>query len=199
MPAQRPLRLPTPDFGNLALPVTSCPARALWRIHAQGTSALRFHIHPGHRFSHADCPAGLLYLAESPATCLWERFGDDVLSPDARVSLAVWTTQVVSRVDVPPLRLCDLTDELTRSRAKVDLGALNHPDLSVPQAWGLAIQRHPAGFDGLRYRSRFDHQPCIALFGWDRLRTRVAETRVTDLVDSPDAEEFLTRHQVALV
>ena len=86
-----------------------------------------------------------------------------ILNVDARVPLGLWTTRTLSRVQVPDLRLCDLTDELTRSRAKVDVSALTHTDLSVSKAWGLAIERHPANFDGLRYRSHFDNQPCIAL------------------------------------
>jgi hypothetical protein len=199
MPAQRPLRRPVPDFADLVLPVTSYPARALWRVHARDASAIHFGLHPGHRFSHPECAVGVLYLAESPATCLWERFGDDVLNPDARVSLALWITRALSQVQVPDLRLCDLTDDRTRSRAKVDVSALIHPDLSIPQAWGLAIQRHPAGFDGLRYRSRFNQEPCVALFGRQSVVSRLGEARVADLVDAPEAEEFLSRHQVALV
>jgi hypothetical protein len=122
-----------------------------------------------------------------------------VLNPDARVSLAIWTTRAFSQVQVPELRLCDLTDPRTRSRAKVDLSALTHPDLSIPQAWGLAIQRHPACFDGLRYSSRFNNEPCVALFGRKPTASRLGEAHFADLVNAPEAEEFLSRHQVSLV
>lgn len=37
-------------------------------------------------------------------------------------------------------------------------------DLSIPQAWGLAVQQHPAAFDALKYSSRFIDQSCLALF-----------------------------------
>lgn len=199
MPNLRPLRLPPAEFPTLDVPVTPYPARTLWRLHGQGQSALYFSLNRQHRFSHADCPAKLLYLGEELTTCIWERFGDDVLNVSARVSMGLWSTRTLSHVQVPELRLCDLTDELTRSRAKVDVSALIHPDLSVPKTWGLAIQRHPANYDGLRYRSRFDNQPCIALFARALLIPLLRESPVTDLVDAPEADAFVTQHQLSLI
>ncbi len=199
MPEQRPLRLPPPEFSALDVPVTPYPARTLWRLHGQGQSALYFSINREHRFSHADCPAKLLYLGEELTTCIWERFGDDILNVNARVPMGLWTTRALSHVQVPELRLCDLTDELTRSRAKVDVSALIHTDLSGPKTWGLAIQRHPANFDGLRYCGRFDNQPCIALFERAPLIPLLRESPVADLVDAPEADAFVIQHQISLI
>jgi len=81
----------------------------------------------------------------------------------------------------------------------VDVSALIHPDLSVPKTWGLAIQRHRANYDGLRYRSRFDNQPCIALFARALLIPLLRESPVTDLVDAPEADAFVTQHQLSLI
>jgi hypothetical protein len=195
----RPLRLPPPDFAQINVPVTPYPGRELWRLHGQGQSAIYFSLNPEHRFSHEQCPAKVLYLGEELTTCLWERFGDDILNVDARVSESLWRTRELSRVQVPELRLCDLTDELTRSRAKVDVSALVHTALSAPKAWGLAIQQHPASFDGLRYRSRFDNQPCVALFDRGPLAANLREIPVVDLPSSVEAEDFLDQHRIALV
>lgn len=199
MPDQRPVRLPAPEFSTLDVPVTPYPARELWRLHGQGQSALYFSINPEHRFSHAGCPAKLLYLGEELTTCIWERFGDDILNVDFRVPMGLWMTRALSRITTPALHLCDLTDELTRSRAKVDVSALTHTDLSVPKTWGLAIQQHPANFDGLRYRSRFDNQPCIALFERAPLVPQLHETSVGDLADAAEADAFITQHTISLI
>lgn len=199
MPDQRPIRLPPPEFSALDVPVTPYPARELWRLHGQGQSALYFSYNPEHRFGHAACPAKLLHLGEELTTCIWERFGDDILNVDARVSEGLWRTRALSRVQVPALRLCDLTDELTRSRAKVDVSALTHTDLSVPKAWGLAIQQHPVNFDGLRYRSRFDNQPCIALFERAPLVPQLREILIGALADTAEADAFATQHNISLI
>lgn len=199
MPDQRPLRLPSPEFSTLDVPLISYAERELWRLHQQGKSAIFFSICASHRFSHAQSPAKLLYLGEELTTCIWERFGDDILNVDARVPMGLWTAHALSKVKVPTLRLCDLTDELTRSRAKVDVSALTHTDLSVPKAWGLAIQQHPANFDGLRYRSRFDNQPCIALFEREPVVSPLRETFVDDLADAPEADAFIDQHRISLI
>lgn len=199
MPVSRPTRRPLPDFVKSDLPVTPYPARELWRLHETGLAAIYFSLNPEHRFSHADCPCPVLYLGEQPTTCIWERFGDGILNPGSRVSLKLWTTRTLSRVKIPDLKLCDLTDATTAGRAKVDLSALTNAELSVPQEWGLQIQQHPAGFDGLRYLSRFDGQPCVALFGRPGITKRMTEKFVANLVDSPEGDALLNAQRIALV
>jgi hypothetical protein len=199
MAASRPIRRPRQGLSSVDLPVMRNPPRELFRLHRKGHDAIYFSINPDHRFSHAACPYGLLYLGEDFFTCLWERFGDDILSPGSMVSFRLWATRSISRLMLPSLKICDLTDEQTRTRAGVDLSALTSSDLSVPQDWGLAIQQHPAGFHGLRYFSRFSGKPCIALFDRPGLTMGLRTSRVGDLLDYPDAELFLTQHQIALV
>jgi len=55
----------------------------------------------------------------------------------------------------------------------VDKASLLAADLSLPQAWGLAIQRHPAGFEAIKYSSRFVDQPCLALFDRGGLQAKL--------------------------
>lgn len=179
--------------------MTRYPSRDLWRLHQTGLGAIHFALHPSHRFSHPACPFPVLYLAEDLATCLWERFGDDILNEGSPVPLSLWMSRSASRVRVPELCLCDLTDARTTTRAKVDLAALTSVDLAVPMEWGLRIQQHPAAFDGLRYRSRFNHEPCIVLFDRDGLASRLRATLVADLAGIADADDFLRQHHVALI
>jgi hypothetical protein len=63
----------------------------------------------------------------------------------------------------------------------------------------LAIERHPANFDGLRYRSHFDNQPCIALFERALLVPQLRETIVADLADAPESDAFVIQHQLSLI
>ena len=81
----------------------------------------------------------------------------------------------------------------------MDVSALTHTDLSVPKAWGLAIQQHPVDFDGLRYRSRFDNQPCIALFKRAPLVAQLREILVGDLAAAAEADAFITQHTLSLI
>ena len=199
MSVSRPIRRPLPDFTKSDLPVTAYPASKLWRLHEKGLGAIHFSLNPEHRFSHADCPCKILYLGEALTTCIWERFGDDILNEGSRVSIKLWTTRRISQVDVPDLKLCDLTDETTASRAKVDLSALTSTDLSVPQDWGLSIQQHPTQFDGLRYFSRFDKKPCIALFEREGIAAKLSQITLGDLPASSEGDGFLTQHQIALI
>ncbi len=199
MPSRRPIRRPTATLAQTPLPVTPYPSRDLWRLHETGMGAVHFMLHPAHRFSHPACPFPVLYLAEDLATCIWERFGDDILNEGSPVSLGLWRSRSASRVRVPDLRLCDLTDAHTATRAKVDLGALTSQDLAIPMEWGLRIQEHPAAFDGLRYRSRFNHEPCLVLFNRDGMASRLHATPVGNLPDMPEADDFLRHHHVALI
>jgi len=170
------------------------------RVHGPGRAAIGFRSEATHRFSHPDIPGGLLYLGLETETCLWERFGDELLDGQARLAKSVWTNSRLSRVrSTDSLKICDLTDDAARLRLGVDLTALMHSDLAVPQAWGLAIFRHPATVDGLRYLSRLNQQPCLVLFERPGLAARLKETLVGTLPDLDEASEFLTNHAIALV
>jgi hypothetical protein len=80
----------------------------------------------------------------------------------------------------------------------VDLSALMHSDIATPQQWGLAIQRHPAKFQALKFKSRFNGKSCLALFGRDRIERRLREHRAIALSDSDQALDWLDKHKVSL-
>lgn len=140
-----------------------------------------------------------MYLAGSFNTCIWERFGDDILNPGSPVSRSIWTQRQFSTIRVSVVRVCDLTDENVRAQVGIDLSALHHTDISVPQAWGLAVQEHPNAFEGLLYPSRFDGQVCLALFDRPGLRDGLAVLSTVDLVASDEANAFLQKKQIALL
>lgn len=201
MPAARPLCLPPENFDSLPLPVKTCSPGVLYRVHEAVYGPVYFSRNEGHRFSRGDSPFPHLYLAEEPETCLLERFGGELLKPrhPPVLSAKVWSGCVLSAITVPRLKICDFTDAATRLAAKTDLSALTHHELEIPQAWGLAVQRHPAGFDGLRYLSRFNHKPCLVLFDRGGLAAKLKAKRAGGLTDFPKALEFLDKFQVALV
>ncbi len=200
MPASihRPIRWPGKDFSERELPVWEGVV-TFARVHETGRSACYFSRNPAHRYSPADGPWPVCYVAETIETCLWERFGDDVLSPGARVSRSLWMTRSVTRGRVERLRICDLTDAVVRERCRVDLSALQHPDLSIPQAWSGALQEHPARYDAVRYGSRFDGGACLALFGREGMEQRVRLEGTQALSVMEEGERFLDERGIALV
>ena len=84
----------------------------------------------------------------------------------------------------------------TLSALKVDLSALMHNDLRAPQGWGLAIQRHPANFQGIKFKSRFNPKVCLALFGRDGIEKQLQETLVGALPANDAAADWLHDHKV---
>lgn len=195
----RILLLPGADFSQKAIPVTRQPRRHWFRIHPTGSPAVHFRNLPHHRFSH---PAGLfplLYLGANIQTCLWEVFGDDVFRGKRAISSARWSGCCISRIAVPAVNVCATTLERTRDAMNVDKASLMAADLSIPQAWSLAIQRHPAVFEAIKYSSRFLDQPCLALFKRENLQSRIQEEALGALNDLDSAVDWLEERQAALV
>jgi hypothetical protein len=194
----RPVRVPGRDFDEREIPVLEASVSFL-RVHETGRTPLYFSRNAAHRYSHPDGPLAVCYVAETVETCLWERFGDDVLSEGAPVSRSVWMSRSVTWGTVEVLRICDLTQAVVRSACRVDLSALHHTDLSIPQAWSKALQEHPAQFEGLRYLSRFDQGVCLALFGRSGIESRISLRRTEALGALEEGDSFLNSHRVALV
>lgn len=198
MPHSRPIRLPAADFELKPLPVSELSTLEALRVHSVRFPAISFRLNPNHRFSHPDAPGGLLYLGEDVETCLWESFGDEILDRSTiakvdwgkRLSKIAWATRP---------RICDLTILSVRRTLGLDLSAMKHTELDVPQAWGLAIQNHPDAVDGLRYFSRFTGNPCIALFERPGLASRLREIPVSLLAELDTADDFLDANRIALV
>jgi hypothetical protein len=81
----------------------------------------------------------------------------------------------------------------------VDRATLLAADLAVPQAWGLAVQRHPAGFQAIKHSSRFMDQGCVALFDREKLQARLKITALGGLNDLDATVDWLHERKAALV
>jgi len=81
----------------------------------------------------------------------------------------------------------------------VDRASLLAADLSIPQAWSLAVQEHPAGFEAIKYASRFLDQPCLALFNRGGLQSKLRVQTLGMLSDLDAAVAWLDERNAALV
>lgn len=198
-PPSRPLYQPGTDFGQRVILVTRQPQRPWFRVHRSGSPAIEFGIHSHHRFSHPKCPFPLLYVGASIPACLWEYFGDDVFRGQRVISAAKWNGCSLSRIAVPQLKVCAVSQEPTRDAMGVDKASLLATDISIPQAWGLAVQQHPAGFEAIKYSSRFIDQPCLALFDRGGMAAQLQETLLGPLNSLDAAVDWLDERKAALV
>lgn len=197
-PPVRPIRLPPATFNQLDIPVTRLREQLWYRVHQSTYAAAFFSLNRNHRFSHPDCPLTFLYLGGDTATCLFERFGDLMYDKKLAVPHSIWKAHGMASIRVPRLRVCDLTDARTLSALRVDLSALTNNDVQVPQAWGLAIQRHPAEFEAIQFKSRFNDWFCLAVFNRRKMEKRVEERRLEPLAEHGPAIEWLQDHKVSL-
>ena len=195
----RKLPLPGRDFEESSVPVTKQGSKTWFRVHRAEFSPVHFSLRRHHRFSHEDCPYDVLYLASSIKTGLWEVFGDNLLFNERAISSSHWGGFAISKVTLPALRVCAVSQQRTRSAMGVEKSALLAADLSVPQAWGRAVQQHRAEFQALQYTSRFDDKPCLALFDRDNLADLIETKRVGSLHEADDAVGWLMENRVALV
>lgn len=197
-PAARTLRLPPDNVDRLRVPRTRQPARNWFRVHQSQHAAIHFSLRTTHRFSHKSSLYSLLYLAADVDTCLFERFGDKAYDGQKAIARSLWQAHSISMIQVPELYLCDLAHTRTLSALMVDLTALMHNDLTAPQQWGLAIQQHAAGFQGIKFKSRFNGKPCLALFRRDAIETRLQEILLDTLWNYDAALDWLDKHKVSL-
>src|SRR5436190_141540 len=97
-----------------------------------------------------------------------------------------------------PLRLptADVDSiDITLSALNVDLSALTNNNLKVPQAWGLAIQQHPAAFEAIQFKSRFNDWFCLAVFNRGEIEKQITETRIESLLAHLPAIDWLHEHK----
>lgn len=192
-------RHPPANLASLILPRTRQLARQWFRVHPSVHNAIFFSINPAHRFSHPDCPDKLLYVGMDTHTCLWERFGDMMFDGGHALPRTVWDATAVSKIDVPPLHLCDLANVTTRGALTVDLSALMNNDISIPQEWGLAVQQHPTQVPAIKFRSRFTEHACLALFERGGLPGQLKEYSLGPINQFASALDWLAKHRVSLV
>jgi hypothetical protein len=197
-PAVRALRHPPANFHELKIPRTLQPAREWFGVHQSGLPARYFSLNTHHRFSHQDCPYSFLYLGVDVGTCLFERFGDEAYDRHRSLSKSLWDACCVSSIQLPEVQVCDLTRSRTLSALMVDLTALMNEKLAIPQEWGLAIQQHPGAFEGIKFKSRFNHGACLALFQRDQVEKQLTETLLGALSDQDTAVDWLDEHRVSL-
>ncbi|MGA2864439.1 MAG: RES domain-containing protein [Verrucomicrobiota bacterium] len=197
--AARTLLRPRQDFDQRQVPVTRQPSRSWFRVHRSGSSALLFGTFAYHRFSHSACPYPLLYMGATMQTCLWEVFGDEVFLEKRTIAKSKWEQRSISQITVPELKVCAVSLAPTRDAMGVDKASLLAADLAIPQAWGLAVQRHPAAFQAIKYTSRFIDQACLALFDRGGLQARLRVTHLGALNDLDAAVDWLHERQAALV
>lgn len=194
----RKLRLPPADLSDIKIPATRLGPRIWCRVHESKFGAIHFSLRDIHRFSHPDCPYAFLYLGCDAGTCLFERFGDEMYDRELAVAFSLWRGHGITAIRLPAIHVCDLTSARTLSALRVDLSALMHYDLKTPQQWGLAIQRQPTNFQGIKFKSRFNGKVCLALFNRDNIAKRLKETSGRSLLESDVAAEWLHKYKVSL-
>lgn len=163
------------DFDERVLPVRDlgCAAGQPWFRLYRVEFASQFFPSKGSRLTPSSGKFPCVYLAASPETTVEEVWGDRF----AALRHAGGRVCVISRCQAQrwaflqtgplpvDLRLCDLTDRDTRLAVGLDSGTLYATDLTLPQAWAERLARHPARFDGIRYRSRHTDEICLVLWG----------------------------------
>jgi RES domain len=197
-PADRSLRFPPDNLSGMEIPRTRQPARSWFRVHQSRYPAVYFSLNTRHRYSHKECQYPLLYVGVDLDTCLFERFGDRAYDNQKAINESRWNSHRISTIQVPGLHVCDLTNAKTLSTLMVDLSALMHNEIATPQEWGLAIQRHPANFQAIKFKSRFNGKACLALFQRDGIENRLHEIPGANLADDDAAEDWLDKHKVSL-
>ncbi len=195
----RVLLRPGSDFNQRKIPETRQTQRVWYRLHKSGSPAVQFGRSPHHRFSHPHCPFALLYVGLTIQTCLWEVFGDDIFQGSRAISAAKWNGRCLSQIVVPELKVCAVSLERTRDVMGIDKASLLAADLTVSQAWGLAVQEHPASFEAIKYASRFLDQPCLALFDRGGLPSKLQVKALGTLTSNDAAVDWLEERKAALV
>jgi len=131
-----------------------------------------FFANQGSRFTPSSWKFRCVYLAVDKQTTVAEVFADrmslaqaagmNVYSiPRAMADRYRYSTIATFPTD---LRICDLADAQTLQNTGLDISSYHLADLRVPQLWAERIANHPAGFDGIHYRSRHTDQLCIVLW-----------------------------------
>lgn len=131
----------------------------------------QFFANPRSRLTPISGQFACVYLAADRETAVAEVWGDRFWSHRAHHASVYGISRAIAAASAfmeasPPheLRLCDLTDSDVRLALGVDSGTLYSPDLALPRTWAERIARHPAGFDGILYRSRITDEPCAVLW-----------------------------------
>ena len=161
-PGRKPVRLPPRNLAELQLEETLLPADGWVRLSWPGRE-LYFSRNDEHRFSPEDGRYEVLYLTKDPFTAALETFGSRLYRKSARIPISEWHARVLGSVQLPPLKVADLTFS-AMAKARVTLGTLASCSRNVTHKWGRAVMDHPHTYHGLLYLSDYTGQTCLALF-----------------------------------
>lgn len=136
--------------------------------------AEQFYPSTGSRLTPSSGTFPCVYLALSKETTVAEVWGDRLAAQrDSAAGVYVIPADQAKRwgylelKSLPTdLKICDFFDADTRLAVGIESGTLYSTDLTLPQAWAERIAKHPAHFDGIRYRSRHTDEACLVL--WSR-------------------------------
>lgn len=168
------------------------PGTILHRIHRAIHDPLYFGpagTDPQQRYDAPDGSFKTLYLARSLPTAFGETLVrlpniPFVLSTD--VEIRCRSELVATRA----LRLFPLVDATVSS---LGLSFTELHGAAYAKTWAVSGKIHRAtDADGILYTSRFDNQPCVALF--DRARDAVAETFIASAPIPPEQAQQLAEH-----
>lgn len=198
MSGKRAIRLPPSAFPEREIPACRLRKSVFHRLHRASADPILYTCSQSHRFSHPDLPYPVLYAGKDFETCAMEVFGDTMIDHNLDIALASWMAKTLTRMNISA-KVCDLTDSKTRMACGIDLAAIKHPDLSIPQQWALAIAAHPTHFDGILYPSRFTGKACIALFDRNIPLSIQCTTTHPLAKEDKDTAGFLDKYGIRLV
>jgi len=199
---------PPEHLDRIDLPVVSIDPASLLRLFALDRPPLHFRVpkrgQRAHRFDAPDGQFGVMYCAFSLEVC----FAETLLRRRAYQTPADQPT-LIDESELrargiawlrghaeEPLVLADLTGG-GLVRLHVDGSISTAARYTVSRQWSLALWKHPARVDGIRYVSRFmNSQLAVALF--DRCRDRVVVRLTQPLIDHPDLPRILDLFNVGI-
>jgi hypothetical protein len=197
--ATRRTYLPGSDFVGRPLIGTTVSGTPWFRVHPTDKSAIYFGKSANNRFTPKNSPFRVLYAGEDLPTALFEVFGDEMLENDCRIRGWRWMSCRISEMHLPPVSVCDLSDEQTRTVLRVDLASLLAPELEIPQEWALAVMNHRAEVDGIQYQSRFTSSKCLALFDRRGIGPEICTNLLGELSTLPETNKFLDEYKVVIM
>ena len=111
---------------------------------------------------------------------------------------SLWDAHSVSRLQVPEICVCDSTKPEHAQCAPSGFNGARERKIGRPQEWGLAIQKPPSNFQGIKYKNRFNDRTCLAVFQRDGVGKSMPDSALGALSALDDAVDWLDKHRVRL-
>ncbi len=168
----------------------------IYRFYSNGFDPVYFPEDTGGRLNAPDGAYGTLYAARSTGGAFAETFlrnagktliDDAIVKKKGMVELRLVAELYLACLHGPGLAILGATAEVTHA-------GLSSYDLS--QAWSKSLHDHPAGIDGIAYRSRHDDDEiCFAIF--DRAAPKLALQLQQAEIDQPWFWDLVDRYRVS--